>query len=236
MTSPLTAVASMLLAAVASCAAPPAATTSSTVPTLPRSTAHLTSPAGFDFDAHGVARVSAKDLGKSWHHGCPVPPRDLRALRVRFWGFDREWHFGVLIVRASAVHAVRVAFREIRHARFPIRRMEPISVYGGDDDKSMAHDNTSAFNCRYAVANGPKSWSAHAYGQAVDINTRENPYRLNGEILPPSGAKYADRTKHRRGMIFARGPVVRAFDNVGWGWGGRWASTPDYQHFSASGG
>jgi hypothetical protein len=195
----------------------------------------LGSAAAFGFDAHGVAPVTAKQLGKSWHHGCPVPPRDLRALRVPFWGFDGARHTGVLIVRATAVHPVRVAFRKIRHAHFPIRRMVPISAYGGSDNKSMADDNTSAFNCRYAVANGPKSWSAHAYGDAVDINTRENPYRLNGKILPPSGAKYTDRSKHRRGMIFAHGPVVKAFDAVGWGWGGRWSSSPDYQHFSVNG-
>jgi len=99
----------------------------------------------------------------------------------------------------------------------------------------MAHDNTSAFNCRYAVANGPRSWSEHAYGEAVDIDPRENPYRLNGRIYPPAGKPYLDRSKHRRGMIFAGGPVVAAFDAVGWGWGGRWASTPDYQHFSVNG-
>jgi len=28
---------------------------------------------------------------------------------------------------------------------------------------------------------------------------------------------------------------VRAFDAVGWGWGGRWSGAKDYQHFSASG-
>jgi len=29
--------------------------------------------------------------------------------------------------------------------------------------------------------------------------------------------------------------LVRAFESVGWTWGGRWSS-PDYQHFSATGG
>jgi len=28
---------------------------------------------------------------------------------------------------------------------------------------------------------------------------------------------------------------VRAFDAVGWGWGGRWSNPTDYQHFSATG-
>ncbi|MGN6473065.1 MAG: M15 family metallopeptidase, partial [Mycobacteriales bacterium] len=152
--------------------------------------------AGFRFDSHGVSRVTAKELGKSWHRGCPVPPRDLRALRVHFWGFDRARHSGVLIVNAAAVPAVRAAFAKIAHSHFPIRRIEPVSNYDGSDNKSMNHDNTSAFNCRYAVANGPKSWSEHAYGEAVDIDPRENPYTLNGKIYPPSGAAYVDRSKH----------------------------------------
>jgi hypothetical protein len=29
--------------------------------------------------------------------------------------------------------------------------------------------------------------------------------------------------------------LVRAFDGVGWGWGGRWSGAKDFQHFSASG-
>ena len=44
----------------------------------------------------------------------------------------------------------------------------------------MAADNTSGFNCRYAVAAGPKRWSAHAYGKAIDVNTVENPYVQGG--------------------------------------------------------
>ena len=39
----------------------------------------------------------------------------------------------------------------------------------------MAADNASAFNCR-AVSGGPKSWSVHAYGKAIDLNPVENPY------------------------------------------------------------
>ena len=208
------------------------------VATMTPAAAAATQPAryaGPRFDSSGVSRVTAKDLGKSWHHGCPVPPRDLRALLVHFWGFDGTRQSGVLIVNATAVPAVRTAFATMARAHFPIRRIEPVSTYGGSDNRSMAADNTSAFNCRYAVANGPKTWSEHAYGDAVDVDPRENPYRLNGKILPPSGAKYADRSKHRRGMIFARGAAVKAFDEVGWGWGGRWSSSPDYRHFSVNG-
>jgi hypothetical protein len=214
--------------ALALCMASPTSAASNHSSTLPRT------EYGMTFHG-GVAKVSAKSLGKSWHKGCPVAPSELRGLQIHYWGFDGTEHLGVLVVNVNAVSAIKHAFAKIRRAHFPIRQMVPVSVYGGSDNRSMNHDNTSAFNCRYAVANGPKSWSEHAYGEAVDINTRENPYKLDGKILPPSGAKYADRSKHRRGMVFAHGAVVKAFDAVGWGWGGRWASSPDYQHFSVNG-
>ena len=69
------------------------------------------------------------------------------------------------------------------------------SAYGGSDDRSMAADNTSAFNCRYAVAAGPKRWSVHAYGEAIDVNTVENPYLEGGRVLPPAGRAYVDRRR-----------------------------------------
>lgn len=190
---------------------------------------------GLHFNAKGVSRVTAAELGGSWRPGCPVGPSQLRAMKVGYWGFDGRRHTGVLVVNTSAVAAIRTAFAAIEKAKFPIRRMEPVAAYGGNDNRSMAHDNTSAFNCRLAVTDGPKSWSEHAYGEAVDIDTFENPYVLGGKVLPPAATQYADRSKHRPGMIFANGPVVAAFDSVGWGWGGRWSGSPDYQHFSVNG-
>lgn len=198
----------------------------------PRVTQALAAPVPF---RSNVSAVTAADLGKSWHTGCPVGPAALRALTMTFWGFDHQAHSGSLIVNASAVTAVRDAFHVMYDGRFPIRRMVPIAAYGGDDNKSMASDNTSAFNCRYAVANGPKSWSMHAYGEAVDIDTLENPYTLDGRVYPPAGKPYTDRSRQRGGMIVPGSLPVRAFSSVGWGWGGRWSSSPDYQHFSANG-
>ena len=182
-----------------------------------------------------VATVTAAALGKSWHAGCPVGPAQLRALTVTFWGFDARAHTGTLIVATVAVPAMREAWRRMYVARFPVRRVTPVSAYGGDDNRSMAADNTSAFNCRYAVANGPKRWSEHAYGQAVDIDPYENPYTLDGRVYPPGATTYTHRGDVRPGMIVAGSAPVRAFTAVGWGWGGRWSSSPDYQHFSASG-
>jgi D-alanyl-D-alanine carboxypeptidase len=183
-----------------------------------------------------VARVSAADLGPSWHPGCPVGPSQLRLVRLSYWGFDRAAHTGELIVHEDATRAIVGAFRRLFAARFPIRRMETVDKYGANDRRSMAADNTSAFNCRYASAPGPKRWSAHAYGKAIDVNTIENPYVQGDYVSPPAGRRFTDRTNHRPGMAWAGGALVRAFANVGWQWGGYWRATPDYQHFSASGG
>jgi hypothetical protein len=183
-----------------------------------------------------VAPVTATELGRSWHSGCPVGPARLRTVHVSFVGFDGRAHAGAIVVHRDATDAVTTVFRRLYDARFPIRRMEPIARYGGSDRRSMAADNTSAFNCRYASAPGPKRWSAHAFGQAIDVNTIENPYVQGSYVSPAAGRAYLDRSRYRMGMAVAGGALVRAFASVGWLWGGRWAGTPDYQHFSRTGG
>ena len=183
-----------------------------------------------------VAPVSAAQLGRSWHPGCPVGPGELRTVRVSYVGFDGRAHRGALVVNALVSAEVTTIFHRLYAARFPIHRMQPVARYGGSDDRSMAADNTSAFNCRYAVAPGPKRWSVHAYGEAIDVNTVENPYLEGGRVLPPAGRAYTDRARYRKGMAVAGGVLVRVFASVGWLWGGRWAASPDWQHFSRTGG
>jgi D-alanyl-D-alanine carboxypeptidase-like protein len=185
---------------------------------------------------YSASRVTRADLPASWRQGCPVPPNELRRLRLSYWGFDRRAHTGMLVVHVDVIRDLRLVFARLYAARFPIRRMRLVDVYGGSDRRSMAADNTSAFNCRFASAPGPRRWSAHAYGKAIDVNPVENPYVSGGRVSPPAGAAFRDRSRVRRGMAVTGGVLVRAFDSVGWSWGGRWSSTPDYQHFSATGG
>ena len=182
-----------------------------------------------------VERVTAADLRYSWRRGCPVGPAQLRRIRMRFVGFDGRAHQGQLIVNAAVANDVVVVFKTLYDARFPIRKMAPIDVYHGSDDRSVQADNTSSFNCRAAVAPGPKHWSMHAYGEAIDVNTVENPYVQNGRIAHANARPYLDRADVRPGMAVDGGPLVRAFASIGWGWGGRWSGSPDYQHFSVNG-
>jgi hypothetical protein len=178
-----------------------------------------------------VSRVTRAELGASWHAGCPVAPAALRRARLSYWGFDSEAQTGELVVNADTVPAVKRIFARLYAGRFPLRRMRTIDAYGASDDRSMAADNTSGFNCRYAVAPGPRRWSAHAYGRAIDVNPIENPYLEGKRVLPPAGRAFLDRTKRRRGMAVAGGLLVRSFEVSGWEWGGRWAGSSDYQHF-----
>ena len=169
----------------------------------------------------------------SWHQGCPVPVSDLRLVAVSFWGFDGRAHRGKLILHKSYTSPVISALRTLYGGRFPIRRMQLVEAYGSSDDRSMAADNTSAFNCRGVPGAG--SWSEHAYGRAIDINPLENPEVRQGVVSPPGGRKFTNRSKPAQGMIRPGDAAVRAFAAVGWRWGGYWHSLKDYQHFSWNG-
>jgi hypothetical protein len=181
------------------------------------------------------AGTRARMTGVSWHRGCPVGFTDLRLLTVSHWGFDGRGHRGRLIVNRDAAAAMLQTMRSLYRLRFPIRQMRLIDAFGADDHRSMAADNTSSFNCR-TVAGSGGVWSEHAYGRALDLNPLENPYVTeSGYVSPPAGAPFADRSRHRRGMIYRGGGVVAAFAAAGWEWGGNWPWPKDYQHFSATG-
>jgi D-alanyl-D-alanine carboxypeptidase len=180
-----------------------------------------------------ISPVKRADVRHSWRPGCPVGPSQLRLLRVSHWGFDRRARVGSIVVHAVAAREILAVFRRLYAARFPIRRIQPVEVYRGSDDASMAADNSSGFNCRFV--SGTRRWSQHAYGLAIDVNPVENPYVHGGIVEPPAGRRYLDRSHVRPGMAVPNGVLVRAFAAIGWSWGGRW-SPPDYQHFSATGG
>lgn len=166
---------------------------------------------------------------------CPVDLVDLRLLRVSLVGFDGRHHTGELVVGAEHAREVVRIFERLYDARFPVRRMRVVSEYGGDDDRSMAANNTSAYNCRRVA--GHTAWSDHAYGAAIDLNPVQNPYVTDDGVLPPRGRRFAgiDRSRGAEvgpGVIRRGDAVVRAFRSNGWSWGGDW-NQPDFQHFTA---
>jgi hypothetical protein len=180
-----------------------------------------------------IAKPRWSELRYSYRAGCPLGPAQLRTVRVAYWGFDGRARLGKLVVHQRVAPDVVAVFRRLYGARFPIRRMVPVSRYRGSDDASMAADNTSGFNCRFV--SGTSRWSMHAYGLAIDVNPIENPYVSGTRVRPSAGRRYLDRARRRPGMAVEGGVLVRAFAAAGWKWGGHWRGPPDYQHFSTTG-
>jgi hypothetical protein len=177
-----------------------------------------------------VSTVTAADLPHSWRAGCPVHWSDLRRLTLRYIGFDGRSKVGQLVLHHQAVWSANEVFADLYAKRFPIEEVTVVDVVGGSDDAAMAWNLTTAFNCR--AVTGGSGWSEHAYGRAIDVNPLQNPYiSRSGQVLPPGGAAYLDRSTFRVGMITPSSPPVGAFEIMGWTWGGRWTSPKDYQHF-----
>lgn len=214
-------------------------TTVTTIPTTAPTTSTTTSPTTPPSTSPSpvfsvtISTPTESELSASWRPGCPVPVEELRLLRMSHWGYDSKVRTGELVVAAGQVGGVSRVFQILFEQRFPIERMELVDNFGGDDDSSMAANNTSAFNCRQVT--GGSAFSEHSYGRAIDINPLVNPYVNGSVVAPPGGAPYADRSLDAPGMIHGSDEVVRAFAGIGWTWGGNWTSLKDYQHFSSTG-
>ena len=144
------------------------------------------------------------------------PGADLRHLRLTYVGFDGRDHTGELVVAARWARPVVGVFERLYDARWPIRRMRLVDAYGGDDDRSMAANNTSAYNCRRVP--GSDAWSDHAYGAAIDLNPVQNPYLTGARrsargraVASPSSTASATRSRAARGdpRRRRRGPRLR---------------------------
>ncbi len=169
----------------------------------------------------------------TWQEGCPVAASDLAYLTVSFVGFDGDPYIGEVIVNAAAADDMVGIFRVLFESGFPLEEVRVIAPEELDASPTGDGNVTTAFVCRPVT--GGASWSQHAYGLAIDINPFHNPYVKGELVLPELATVYTDRALGLPGMIVEGDPVVRAFDAIGWGWGGRWTTLTDPQHFSANG-
>ncbi|WP_298254692.1 M15 family metallopeptidase [Bradyrhizobium sp.] len=181
-----------------------------------------------------VSRESCADmrLHKTLRVDSAVECQRLALLKFDYFGFDGKVHNdGELVVLDAAADHVADIFDALLKMHFPIKQARLLNHYDGDDDASMADNNTSAFNDR--MVSGGSSISVHAYGLAIDLNPIQNPFlqKQNGvlEVSPKAGERYLNRADVRPGMAEA---VVDLFAENGFPiWGGDWKSPIDYQHF-----
>lgn len=161
---------------------------------------------------------------------CPIQrPDQLRRVELNYVDFEGYDQRGYIVINADTAESLKRIFDKLYEAEFPIRRMQGVEEYGGDVGKSLADDNTSAFNCRRAdQINAPFLQSPHANGRAVDINPYENPWTdLRCKCWTPSDV-HKDRTPGA-GKILEGELVHQTFLAEGWIWQN--IDVPDYMHF-----
>ena len=166
-----------------------------------------------------------------WTHDCPVALEDLRILEVTHCDFAGQSKLGKIMVHAKLAERALNIFKQLFELQFPIHSIRLINEFDGDDNQSMAANNSSCFNFRKIA--GTNNLSIHSYGAAIDINPVQNPYifYLDGQkqIQPVASQEFVDRSHQRQGMLE---PVVHIFESNGFSdWGGRWTSIKDYHHF-----
>lgn len=162
----------------------------------------------------------------------PVPCSRLATVSFDYTDFDGATHQGAVVVLDAVAPQVESLFGELLLRSFPLAGARALEAYEGDDQRSMADNNSSAFNGRPMTGGG--GWSKHAYGAAIDINPLQNPYVSQAgspqqEVLPPQGAAWLQRTPPQPGMAEE---VISVFYDHGFlVWGGQWKQPIDYQHF-----
>ena len=169
--------------------------------------------------------------------GAIVGCERLKLIKFSYFGFDDRIHGDgeIMVMDAAAENVLRI-FTKLRKMRFPIAKARLINHYDGDDDASIADNNTSAFNSRNVA--GTNTLSLHAYGLAIDINPVQNPYveRSEGKLKfsPPAGVAYANRANGKDPHIGLAESIIDVFAEEGFViWGGTWKN-PDYQHFQVT--
>lgn len=171
-----------------------------------------------------------------------VMKSQLSVVPVAYWGLgangqpDNHIHVGQIVVHKSLVTDTIEVFAKAFQLRFPIHSVIPESVFGYDDQKSMAANNSSNYR--------PEPKSEHARGSAWDFNPVQNPFDLsayNGTPAQPAGATYNPSVP---GTITMEGSLRRYAGSLNWEWGGNWGNPNadpqidffrtgyfDYQHF-----
>lgn len=172
-----------------------------------------------------ITNTTAAEVASTYRSGCPVGPSGLSTIRINQQSMDGRVYRGEIIVRRDRASDVAQVFAKTFEGGFPVFQMTNPNAFGGDDIKSMAANNTSAFNCRKVVGN-PYALSPHSYGYAVDVNPWQNPYRDPQGRWHPS-TQHVSRTPVVPGMLTTGSVPVREFRARGWEWFSGW----DWHHF-----
>lgn len=173
-----------------------------------------------------MARSLPSELGFHW------PAEEVRrivseqvVLALPYRDFSGIEHLGQLVVHQELAAVATEIFEALFAAKFPLGSMVPVAAFAWDDNRSMAANNCVGFHFRNKTGKQELSW--HAYGRAIDINPRVNPYQKDGTVLPVGAVYVPDRP----GACAPDSLPVELFRARGFTWGGEWTSLRDYMHF-----
>ena len=127
-----------------------------------------------------ASSMRAKNI---WNEACPVTLEKLRLLKLTHYDFAGNLCAGEMIVHEKIAEITISIFKELLTLKFPIEKIRLIDHYDGNDELSMADNNSSCFN--YRMIAGSEIVSMHACGLAIDINPVQNPYIIIPEIRHP---------------------------------------------------
>ena len=175
---------------------------------------------------------------------------DLSYLTIPYYDFEGNTKQGHMVVNAKLADEVLLIFEELYKIKYPIEKMDIIDNYTGSKNKtgskldyaSIDANNTSAFNDRKTVTTSGEgnTVSAHAYGQAIDINPQINPYiNSDGSCAHKNAKKYTKNRDTKEGWsdtekaacITKDSRIYKIFEKYGWTWLGKSDNTGDTQHF-----
>lgn len=167
--------------------------------------------------------------GKSYRENHDIGLDELAYLQMRYVDFHGMTQVGEMIVHYSLAREVLEIFCELYKSGYQIEKMRLVDEYDADDERSMADNNSSAFN--YRVVADTDMISMHGYGRAIDVNPLINPYIVGEKVMPANAVQYVDRSKKFAHKIDHDDLCYKLFKARGWTWGGDWKTQKDYQHF-----
>jgi hypothetical protein len=206
-----------------------------------------------------AAKMKELTLG-DW--GCPIGRGELSYLWVSHRDSAGRTAIGEIIVATKYAAAVAKAFAELYANNYPIERMRTQDYFQGDDLVSMAANNTSGFRCPKSDQGGEHPLGQAVDLNPLQnpfIKPNERKFNPERGFESPAPATQETATQRyaiepienwrlafwlnrleqssqdsaaARQIILPNSIPVRAFERIGWAWGGKWNCCADYQHFS----
>ena len=182
-------------------------------------------------------------INKSYIENDSIKLEDLIYIKFLHYDFNNNVKEGELIINRKIKDNIINVLKELFDNKYQINSFKLIDNYFDNEEDKIAIDRKSilddnSYSFFYRKIYGTDKLSNHAYGLAIDINPRENPY------LPVIDGKYdytyldeqdkyyiENRDKNLDHVITHDDLLYKVFVKNGFSWGGDWDTSKDYQHF-----